>query len=149
MADEYTLDTEITEDMLLDDIPTLPGYVQLNTGAYVACLEKGFESKEIDGVRFFAVECTVVSVEESKEDGETGKPNQPGDKQSFLWDRTHAVAMTNFKQFIAPIAQKFSCRTVAEVFENSKGLEILLVGKNVYDAKKDRHNFRVKKVEVI
>lgn len=149
MADAYTLENEITTEMLLDDIPVLPGYVQLHSGAYLVSLEKGIELKEIDETNYFSVECTVVEVMEVSEKlGEGEKANAPGDIQSFLWARNHAVAVTNFKNFVTPIAAKFGCQTVQDVIDVSKGLQMIIIGKRTYNKDKDKYNFNYKKVDL-
>jgi hypothetical protein len=152
MSDAYELENEISLDTLLDDIPDLPGYVQLPTGGYLVTLEKGIEEKEINDRNYFSVECTVRAVidldTKALEEGE--QTPKEGDVQSFLFARNHSVAMNNFKLFAGPIAKKMEVKSIREILEVSKGLDILLVGVRK-SKKKDGeivHNFQIKKVSM-
>lgn len=151
MADTYELEQEISEDTLLDDIPELPGFVQLLTGAYVLTCEKGIEIQEIEKngetSSYYSIAFKVDSVEELGEKPSTEDHTPvPGDTQSFLFDRKHSVAMSNFKKFICnPIAEKFECKSVRQVMEQSRGLQWIIVGKRKYNKDKDQHNFNITK----
>ena len=153
MADSYELDKEISLDFKLDDIPDLPGYVTFPTGAFLVVLEKGIEERVIerDGeeTKYFSIEGTLKEILdlEDKNLNEGEEPPKPGDVQSFLFKRNHALAMGNFKEMVTPIAKALNLSTVGEVIEASKGLELIWVGVRK-GKKKDgemQYNFQVKK----
>jgi hypothetical protein len=158
----YKLDQEIDLDVSLDDIPELPGYVQLYSGAYHVVLNKGIELREIerDGetINNFSVEMEVLAVVEQSDKLKTDKDpvikersgDDGGDIQSFLFARNHAVAMSNFKKFIAvPIGEKLGLTQLREIIEGSKGLELMIVGKRSYNKEKDQYNFNLTACEVV
>ena len=158
MTDSYTLENEIGNDFLLDDIPDLPGYVTLFSGSYILTLEKGIEERTIESggekKNYYSTEFTVKLVDEIAEKIAEGESEpKVGDKTSFLFDRTHLVGMSNFKQFIAmPIARQFGLKTVGEVIEQSKGLDFIVIGKRTLSKKSTKEepiwNFNIKKTEL-
>ncbi|CAN5950070.1 unnamed protein product [Sphagnum jensenii] len=147
----YQLDKEVDLDTKLDDIPELPGYTQLHSGSYVVVLADGIELKEVKDSNYFGVNLVVKEIGELSEKLEEGeKGPQVGDIQSFLFDRSHAVAMSNFKKFIAaPIGQAFGLKTTREVIEASRGIEMVISGKRKYNKEKDQYNFNLVKSFVV
>jgi hypothetical protein len=147
----YALDKEIDLDTNLDDIPELPGYTQLHSGAYIVVLADGIELVSLDDKNYFKCNLTVKEIGELSEKLEEGeKGPQVGDIQSYLFDRSHAVAMSNFKKFIAqPIGQAFGLKTTREVIEASKGVELAISGKRKYNKDKDQYNFNIIKSFIV
>ena len=142
---------EISDDFLLDDIDDLPGFVVLPTGAYTVRLDKGIEEKTINDANYYDVQMTLVEVldldAKHLDEGEVAP--KAGDLAGMLFARANEYGMGNFKLFVKDIAAKFDCKSVGQVREAAKGLEMAIVVKRVYDAKKERHNMKMIKAAVI
>ena len=150
MSAEHQLEKEIDSSVSLDDIPDLPEFKTLLSGSYHMVLDDGVVEKDFNDKKYYGIDMTVKEVLElSEKPAEGDKLPAPGDKQSLLFDRSHAIGMGAFKAFIAPIAKQFDCKTVGDVIENSKGIEIILIGKRSHNKEKDQYNFQPKKVALV
>lgn len=146
----------VTDDFLLDDIDDLPGYVTPPTGAYRVRLDKGIEDKDINDSPYFSVELTILSVEEvdesaleKSEEGVVEALPKEGDIASLLFAKDNQFGMGNFKAFVKSIAEKFGIRTVGEIRESAKGLEMLVIIKRKWNKKAERFNINVTNAQVL
>jgi hypothetical protein len=139
------LSTAVDDDFLLDDIEDMPGFVTPPTGSYTVRLEKGIEDKIVNDAPYYNIPLTITSVMEvlpsALEEGET-LPKE-GDMTSLLFKRDNEFGMSNFKQFVKSIAEKFNARKVSEIRAAAVGLDMVVVIKRKYDKKNDRHNLNI------
>ena len=150
MATDENKIATVNDDFLLDDIEDMPGFVVFPSGAYHVRLDKGIEKKEINDKNFYDIPMTVVEVAEISEKlAEHESPPKIGDIGNLLFARENKFGMGSFKSFVKPIAEKFNCKTVGELLDNSKGLELLIVVKRRYNKDKDSYNMNAVKSVVI
>ncbi len=147
---EYTLDTDIDEDMLLDDIEIMPGFVTPPSGAYLVTLEKGVERKKINDANYYSVEMTIQEVldvqEKALEPGEV-LPKE-GDMATMIFARKNKFGASEFVKFMQPIAAHFNCRTIGEAIQAAKGISLVVVIRRKYNEKRQTHNISVVKSQV-
>lgn len=148
---DYTLDNEIDDDYDLDDIETMPAFITPPTGNYAVELTKGIETREINDTNYYNINMVILSILETdkKSVGDNEQLPNEGDMFSTLYDRSNKFAMSNFKEVIAPIAEKFGCRKIGEVIQVSTGLKLLVVVKRTYDKKSERYNIRIMKTALL
>lgn len=133
MADKQDMTAPMLSlDATLDDIEALPSFGMFPTGAYKVTLPDGIAEKSIGDKHFFDIQVKLDVAPgageydpSSLEFGEAAPA--AGDVCNFLFDRQHKKGQSLFADFCAPISAKFGCKTVREVIEKSKGLQMLLV----------------------
>lgn len=137
MADDVKAAT-VDDDTILDDIEDLPEFTTPPSGAYLVSLDKGIEEKKINNEPYYDVQMVIKSLVSVPETGlhEGEKLPKEGDMFNFIFNRANEFGMGNFKKFCMPIREKFGARTVGEIKEKAKGLEMLIVLKR--KAKKDK-----------
>lgn len=147
---EINTSNMVDDDFNLDDIEDLPGFVVPPTGAYLVHLEKGIEEKDINDSKYYEVAMQIKEILEVTEKLKEGEElPKPGDIASMIFKRDNEFGMGNFKSFAKSIAEKFGLKKVGEVKEHSKGLDMIIVVKRTYDEKKDRHNMKLVKSQVV
>jgi hypothetical protein len=145
------LTAAVDDDFLLDDIEDMPGFVTPPTGAYSVCLEKGIEVKDINNSSYYEVAMTIKELlevqEKNLEDGESMP--KIGDIASMIFKRDNEFGMSNFKKFARSIAEKFGVKSIGDIRNASKGLDMIVVIKRKYDKKADVHRTEITKAQVI
>jgi hypothetical protein len=148
------LDQVIDDDFILDEIADLPGFITPPTGAYLCLLPKGIEEKSLKNKsgeedKYYDAPLTIKEIVElnqgNLEEGE--EPPKAGDMFNILFKRDNEYGMGNFKLFAKSIAEKFGCRTVGQIRENSKGLEMLLILKRRNG--KDKNGNDIKNINLV
>ena len=149
MADnktDSTLDSQIDDDFILDDIEDLAGFVTPPNGAYLFRLDKGIEEKVINEKNYYEVPLTLVSVVEMNDKLDEGEEMpKAGDVATLIFKRDNKFGMGNFKNFVKSIAEKTGARTVGEVREQAKGMEMLVILKRKWNKDSERYNLNVVK----
>lgn len=160
------LDVAVTDDFDLDDIESMPKFVNLPTGGYVLCFEKGVEDKTVNEGQekaFLAAEAKakIISVAEvdtkSLEVGE--EPPKEGDEATFLFNRESKWGADGYKEFLLPIRNHFfpgqSGITIGQIKEKIVGLTVVALIQRRYgkdsDGKKDPEKkfMKIMKMEVV
>lgn len=134
MAKEDMKVPMLSLDATLDDIEALPAFVTLPTGAYKIVLPEGIQEKTINDGHYFDIQMKLLQTPgpgevdtSSFEFGESAP--KEGDITNFLFDRQHKAGQARFSDFCAPIASKFNTKSIRELMEKSKGLEMLIIVK--------------------
>lgn len=141
---QYDLENEVNDDFILDDIEDMPGFVVPPTGSYSVVLEKGIEDKEINDEPYYAANMTIKEVLEVTEKGVEEKDYpKVGDIASTLFSRRNKFGMSNFKNFVASIAERYNTKKVGEIREHAKGAEMLVTVKRKYNKERDVYNLSV------
>lgn len=143
--------TTVDDDFLLDDIADLPAFATPPNGAYIVELEKGIESKDINGSDYYSVEMTIRDLVDVPEKGleEGEKFPADGDIATVIFKRDNAFGMGNFKNFISSIRDKFGCKSVGEVRAAAMGLRMMVIIHRKWNTKAERYNLNVIKTEVL
>jgi hypothetical protein len=149
MSDDNKINP-VTLDMSLDDVEDLPGFVVPLSGVYHVVLDNGIEQKEINEHPALQVEMKIVEaaeISETPNDGETIP--KAGDVFTLAWLLDNKFGVGTLKQFLVPLGEHLGTRQIGAIVEQSKGLNLMVVVKRVYNKDKDRHYPQLKKVVVV
>lgn len=140
MADDKKEFVAVTDDMLLDDISDLPSFAPWPTGAYHIRLDDGITSKDVelkseDGtpngqiMRMKEMEATLVTDPEEIAAKTGDVIPKAGAKTQFRFNMDNEYGAGEFKIVASVIAKALSFKTVGEVCEGSKGVELIITVK--------------------
>lgn len=150
MCSEKTGLTNVRDDNFsLDDIDDLPQFKVFPTGGFHIKLEKGLERKKVGEHDAEEARMTLVQVLETKDLAEGEEAPKPGDMCSTVFMRDNATALGKLKEFCAPIAKQIGSGNFGAIREASKGLEMIVAGKRIYDKDKDRCYFNIAQVSLV
>lgn len=137
----------------LDDVPDLPSFTPVPTGAYLMVLEKGIEQKEINKHPSFSVNFVVKEVMELKEENLDVGEEAPkaGDTTGLLFQMDNETGAGFFKKFAEPLAEHLGTKNFRQLMTASKGLEVLAVFRRVSGKgdKKDVHYNQLVSIAVV
>lgn len=147
MADNNQ-DFMLTDDMLLDNIEDMPSFAAWPSGMYKVIMNDGIFAEEINEKPAFKTNLTLLEVLGMADDVTNDEAPKVGSELGMMFMRTNKFGAASYKLFANPIGKKLGVATVAEVNEQSKGIELTILLNRVQD-KKDKSKFYNRAVEVI
>jgi hypothetical protein len=141
------VDVEALLDSTLDDLEDLPTFQAFPAGAHKALITLAL--KEVNDV--MCVELTAEGIETLALTHPTkDSPIKEGDKASMLFMLNNEFGRGNLKLVAKPLAEALGTKTIAEVVEQAKGIEVVMattVRKDKEDP--DRSYMVIKEIQVV
>lgn len=151
MADNSDF-TPISLDTTLDDIEDLPQFLVFPTGAYVVQLIQGMEEKDVGEHKAITVNLTLTQEPTELDPKMLNKGEEPpkmGDVASLMFMMDNKFGAGQLKNFCAPLAEHFNTKSLREIVENSKGLDLVVVLQRTYNKEDGKFYQRFSKVAVL
>lgn len=149
MSADDNKDFMLSDDMVLDDIEDMPTFAAWPSGMYHVVANDGFIPDDVNDSPVFRLPLTlkaVLGIVES--DGEDNTPPVEGSELGLMFQRNNKFGAANYKMYANPIGKKLGLTSVAEVNEQSKGIELHVL-LNKVQSKKDKSKWFNRTVEVI
>lgn len=132
-------------DATLDDLADLPAFEVPPAGAYHATI-LSMESKKINEHPSMEIKFRLNSTLELANSADT--PVADGTETSIAYMLDNEFGQGKFKEVVAPIAEHLGVKSIREVAENVKGLEVMLVTSVRKSKTSDATYLDVKKVQI-
>ena len=158
MATEPVLFDLDLDNQTLDDLPDLPSYVVLHTGAYKVRFENGVEVKDVevkkDGRAYISKRANlnmtvleVLEVSEKIDENAGEKLAAPNDIASVMWTLDTETGVGFFKKGLGMIAAALDLpkdTKLSDIITVSKGMDaIITVKREVRTDDKTKHRFNI------
>lgn len=141
-------DFMLSDDMILDDIEDMPSFAAWPSGMYHVIANDGFVPDEVNDAPVFRLPLTLLKVMGLVDEGGEEAPPAEGSELGLMFQRNNKFGAANYKTYANPIGKKLGLKTVSEINEQSKGVEMQIL-LNKIQSKKDKTKWFNRTVEVI
>lgn len=151
MADKQDMSVDYSSFNTLDDIETLPGFIQLPTCAVQGEIYKPIELKDVGDHKARVISFKVGEVLELKPEDLGMGEDLPavGDMCDFPYMFDNKVGVSNFKQVIQPIAEKLNSRNIDAICEGASKMLVMLIIRREKDKSSGKEYSKIKKLIVL